>query len=221
MTRRLLALVFSLAAGWSCAYGQTASTSDLTKTKTQAFLGIHLEAIPEVLYDHLPTIQRGLGVLVEQVKLNSAAEKAGLKRHDLILSCNGTILKSSSHLASLVRSGKADRKAALVLIRKGKEVTLDVNLVEAFKLDETNATADLRGAAKHGRPPAVTVKATKIGADKMEVTFTFVPEGKTKERQVICSGTLDQIEKQAEELPMPVQDLARVALNRLRGSKSR
>jgi membrane-associated protease RseP (regulator of RpoE activity) len=221
MARHFSGLLLLFLLGAPGALAQSSKDVSTGKTKSGTFLGLHLGAIPEVLYEHLPALQRGEGILVQEVKRSSPADKAGLKRHDLILSYNGTNLKTTEQLVTLIRSDKPERKAALLVIRSGKEVTLGVNLVEACKLAEASAARDPRGNAKYGRPPAVSVMATTLDAGKMQVTFAYVPEGKTKERRVTFSGSLDQIERQVQDLPSPVQDLAKVAIDRLRNRKSR
>jgi hypothetical protein len=210
-----------LALALPCAKAQAPSSAKPATAKPDSFLGLHLEAVPEVLYFHLPKLQRGLGILVDQVKLSSPADKAGLKRYDLIVAYNGTCVKSTEELACLIRADKPERTAALMLIRNGKSVILDVNLVTACKLADAEATKNPRGAAKVGRPPAINVLATPVGSGKMEVTFAFVPEGKTKEQRVTYTGSLDQIEAQVQALPVPVQDFAKVALSRLRTRKAK
>jgi hypothetical protein len=96
-------------------------------------------------------------------------------------------------------------------------MTLEMKLNPAEKNLARTQARDNRGTAKKGRPPEITVKATAIGNGKMEITFEYYPEGKCK--QVTYTGTLDEIEAQARNLPLPVQDFARVALNRLRNRR--
>jgi hypothetical protein len=214
-------LLLTLTLGSPCALAQNPRIASTATAKSETFLGLRLGAVPEVLYDHIPALRRGSGILVERITLSSPADKAGLKRHDLILSYNGSAVKDTEQLATLIRADKPENKAALVVIRGGKEVTLEVSLVEACRAADTLAVKNPRGTAKYGRPPAVNVICNAVGAGKMEVTFAFIPEGKTKERRVTYTGSLDQIEEQVHALPPPVQDLAKVAINRLRSRSAK
>jgi hypothetical protein len=159
-------------------------------------------------------LQKGRGLLVRQVKVDSPADQLGLKRYDILLSCNGQAIVDADQLTTLFRAQKADRNVPLVLIRAGKQMTLEINSSHIKNIADLE---DPRGSVKTGRPPEVTVKATTLGNGKMEVTFEFYPGGKLK--QVTCTGTLDEIASQVNNLPMPVQDFAKVALNRLRTRK--
>ena len=53
---------------------------------TEASLGIAVSSMPEVLTSHLgEVIGDGRGVLVAEVMQGSPAEKAGLKKHDILV----------------------------------------------------------------------------------------------------------------------------------------
>jgi hypothetical protein len=228
MVRSLFALVLVAILGPTCAWAQSQSgarrgspDSASVRVNKEAFLGLRFALVPDVLYDHLPKLTRGAGLVVETIKADSPAEQAGLKRHDILLSYNGKDIKDGEQFANLLRSDRAERKAALVLLRGGKELTLDVGLAQLARVADNKTTRNGRGSAKKGQPPAVSCEATPIGGGKMEVTFEYYPEGKGKLLRVKYSGSLEEIAVQVRQLPMPVQDLARVALDRLRARKYR
>jgi hypothetical protein len=187
--------------------------------KQEAFLGLHLASVPDLLYAHVSCLTRGQGIVVEQVKSRSPADRAGLKRSDVLLSYNGTDIKDAEQFARLVREDKADHKAPLVLLRAGKEKTLNVALARAWKAVEKDKLKYSLGEAKKGPPPSVTVKAEMLGGGKMKVIFEYIPEGKSKAEYFKASGTLDDIAAKIKELPESVRDLAQVALDRLRNRK--
>jgi membrane-associated protease RseP (regulator of RpoE activity) len=221
MVRCALALASVLALGLSCAWPQSSQGVKSAPAKKEALFGLSFLPVPEVVYDHVPRLPRGLGVLVEQVRADSPAEQAGLKRHDILLGYNGKDIKDADQFSRLVQGEKPDRKVPLVLIRGGKEMTLDVSLAALGKAADPEPVRYFQEAAKNGRPPAVNCEATVIGGGKMKVTFEYYPEGKSKLVQVTYSGSLKEIEAQVKNLPMPVQDLALVALKRLRDRKYR
>jgi hypothetical protein len=164
----------------------------------------------------------GQGMLVKLVKTDSPAERAGLKVHDILLLYNGKKIKDGEQFANLILKNKVpkgDQKVSVVVIRGGKELTLEVGLAVLHDLVDTDTGK--RGNTKTGRPPAVSVKATSQRDGRLLVTFEYYPEGNGKLKRSTFSGSLEQIEARVEDLPAPVQDLARVALKRLRAQKEK
>jgi membrane-associated protease RseP (regulator of RpoE activity) len=232
MGRCLLALAFLAALAWPCAQAQTSPRTGRDKVKNepqsnpdqkQTLQGFYCRPVPEPLVAHLCnytlTLQKGTGLLVDRVQADSAAAQLGLKRFDILLSYKGQAIKGADQLAGLVQAARGDPRAALVLIRGGKEMTLKVDLARTLEPVTNQTYRDSRGNVKNGGPPEVTVTATAIGGGKMEVTFEYLQGGKS--RKTTYTGNLDEIEKQVKNLPMPAQDFARVAVKRLRNQRSR
>jgi hypothetical protein len=190
--------------------------------KTVSAAGLRLAAVPEALYSHLdlPNFQRGHGVLVERVGAASPGDRAGLKRHDILLSYDGTTLRDGAQFARLLQDATADKTVPLVLIRGGKEMSMSVCLAG---VGDTTATLPLipKGLLKPGGPPAVSVEAEALDGGKLRVTFTFYSDGKGKLDRLTCSGSLTEIQRQVRslgenrEIPPRVEDLLDVALKRI------
>jgi hypothetical protein len=70
------------------------------------------------------------GVLVTDVSPGGPAEKAGLKKSDVILKMDGKAVKGPDDLAGVMSGAKAGQEMTLVVLRKGKEQTLKVTLAE-------------------------------------------------------------------------------------------
>jgi S1-C subfamily serine protease len=64
------------------------------------------------------------GALVGDVQAGSGADKAGLKKNDLIISFNGTKLQSWEDLVNAVQKHKAGDEFKVIVLREGKEVEL-------------------------------------------------------------------------------------------------
>jgi hypothetical protein len=88
-------------------------------------LGIHLSPVSDVLAEHLG-LGKGKGLVIEQVLADSAAAKAGLQPHDILLEFNGQEI--GGDLGDFAKKYFADVKpgAAVdaVVLRKGKKVTV-------------------------------------------------------------------------------------------------
>ena len=102
------------------------------------------------------------GGFVNEVMPDSAADKAGIKAGDIIVSVNGRKIKTFQELRAKVATMGAGTKLELGLIRDGDEKTVTVTLGEASKTSETAAGVVhpmLQGAALE------TAKSFKWQAD--------------------------------------------------------
>lgn len=71
------------------------------------------------------------GVLVGNVERNSPAERAGMKKYDLIVSINGTRVKTNDELAIRIAALNPGDKVKLEVYRKDEKKTLYVTVGEA------------------------------------------------------------------------------------------
>lgn len=70
----------------------------------------------------------GEGVLVRGVSSGSPAEKAGMKAGDVIIKVAGERVRTSSDLREGLREKRENKKVDIVVIRKGTEMTLPVEV---------------------------------------------------------------------------------------------
>ena len=78
------------------------------------------------------------GAMINDVFKGDPAEKAGIKRGDVVIEVNGTKIKDANSFVQKVRTLAPNSTAKLVIIRKGKRMTFNV------KLGERPDTADRR-----------------------------------------------------------------------------
>jgi serine protease Do len=87
--------------------------------------------------------QEGLGIdegaLVESVTKASPAEKAGIKRLDVIVGVDGKPIKTSSDLVGVIASRREGNVAKLDIIREGRKQTISVVLGDRRNLDRDGA----------------------------------------------------------------------------------
>ena len=95
----------------------------------RGFLGVLIQDVTPELSQafNLPANQ---GALVGEVTSDSAAEEAGIKKGDVILSFNGKKVEDVRHLRLMVARTQPDTKVKVDLIRDGEELELEVNLKE-------------------------------------------------------------------------------------------
>jgi membrane-associated protease RseP (regulator of RpoE activity) len=213
MRALVLAWFCGLALG-NAAQGQALETA--SSSKATILPGLSVVRVPDVLYAQVPQLQPGQGLIVDEIASGSLAAQFDLKRLDVLLSYDGQPVRDRDQFNKLVLATKLDQKAPLVLLRGGKEVTFRV----ALNTTEL-ATNNVKGAIKPGGPPAVAIECTSLDNGKLQVVLGYYPEKSAKLQTVICTGSLMEIEQQVRDqmLPTKIQELAEVAIKRLRTAK--
>ena len=120
-----LALVTAVAGPISAKEESGASASD---TATRPWLGVQMQPLTDELRDEFKF--KGQGVLVTRVVPDSPADKAGLKRGDVITSLDTRTVDSPAALSDLVAKSKAGQSVQLRIVRDGKTQTLTAKLAE-------------------------------------------------------------------------------------------
>jgi PDZ domain len=182
-------------------------------------LGIRLAAVPDALYAHLPTLERGQGLLVETIKPDSRAADFGLKAFDIVLAVGTSPVKSGEDLQSKLSTLQPGEREVLQIVRGGKQFALSVatpaeNYIPAKSL------------FKPGGPPAVSIEIKPVKADGgMEVHLFYLNQANKMNHRAL-QGSLGEIESQVAELarqgqmPENIHDLVSLALKRLRTKKT-
>jgi len=93
------------------------------------WLGVQPEELPDELRAQLD-LADGEGLLVTDVVTGSPAEKAGLKKNDILTKIDGKAVKGEESLAKFMSTAKAGQDATLTVLRKSKVVTVKVTIGE-------------------------------------------------------------------------------------------
>ena len=208
------------------AVGEVARPADPMPSadKGAAYLGVLFGPVSEALYDQLPKLSRSQGVLVTQVLADSPAEKAGLRRNDILLQYDDKKIGDCDDLVRCLQADAPDRTVKLTLVRGGKEMTADAVLAlgpairTAQEVKTGNAPNDASpGVAKPGGPATVSVAATPLERGRMKVTVEFYPEGQGRMQRLTCEGDTSEIDHViAEKVPERERGMVEVALKRIR-----
>ena len=91
----------------------------------RARLGITMQPIDEKIASELK-LSSLAGVYIYEVSKGGAADKAGVKKGDVLLAIDSTVVKSASAVQEKVNGFHPGDKAKLKLFRDGKEIILDV-----------------------------------------------------------------------------------------------
>lgn len=140
----------------------------IVKEESRFRLGIVVKTLDsEKLKQH----QLTGGVEVIKVLPNSAAVEAGLKKGDIIVSCNGKMIDEASTLREIITENKERQEVKMNVIREGKtiEVKATLNAYEGGEekyhvhIDPEDLDIDLKELEEI---PKIIKKSIKIGPQK-------------------------------------------------------
>jgi len=96
---------------------------------TRGWLGVLIQDVTRELADAFG-MRHPKGALVARVLPDSPASKAGIQVGDVILKFNDETIANSSMLPPIVGASRIDRPANLTLLRKGREIKVQVDIGE-------------------------------------------------------------------------------------------
>ena len=136
---------------------------------SRGWLGVYLQPVTDEMVDILG-LDRAGGGLVSKVEPGSPADEGGLQSGDVIIEFDGQKIDDVDALQERVGDSPAGKKVELVVLRKGKRKSLDVELGE---LDSRVEVAEATAEAKQPRY-GITVQdlspeiAAQLGLDGPE-----------------------------------------------------
>jgi Do/DeqQ family serine protease len=101
-----------------------------TGTVTRGFLGISAQAVPAEDTDALHLPKGTHGAMITDVTPDSPADKAGLKRGDVVLAFNGRTVASWEELRLLIAETMPGVKVTLSVSRDGKPLRIEASLIK-------------------------------------------------------------------------------------------
>ena len=133
----------------------------------RGWLGVRIQTVNDELAEGL-RLQQTKGALVANVTPGGPAEKAGIKQGDVILKFDGKEVDAMRTLPRMVAETPISKKVDVVVIRQGKEMTVQVVLGE---LTEEAEQASLPpGTGQPAPPPAKEGKIASLGLTLSELS---------------------------------------------------
>jgi serine protease Do len=134
----------------------------------RGWLGVRIQDITDELAKSFNLTGKD-GALVNEVVAAGPAEKAGIKRGDVIVEIDGKPVKTTSELRSIVGRISPDKKTKVKVMRGGKEVMLGVVLGKAPEdggeaLSKDEATNDSLGLTVQNSKDGVVVTKVEPGS---------------------------------------------------------
>ncbi|HEU4766175.1 MAG TPA: DegQ family serine endoprotease [Pyrinomonadaceae bacterium] len=170
-------------------------------------LGIVVQPVTEDIAASLKLNNAG-GVLVSQVQPGSAAERAGLKRGDVIVALNGDVVSDSNSFRNDIAGTPPGRTVTLRIWREGSEQELRPTLGEFVPEERPASPAEESsrdpGASQNGRlglaveplTPALA-RQLGIGADTQGlVVVDLDPFGPAAEAGIQRGDVIEQVNQQ-------------------------
>lgn len=109
--------------------GDEEKVKTIKEGESCAFMGINMEELTDEIIEKFG-YPKDSGILVTNIVDDSAAEKFGLVKHDIIYSFDGKKVSSPKELAEMVREKKPGEMVNIVYYRDGKKKNMEMELGE-------------------------------------------------------------------------------------------
>ena len=173
----------------------------------RAMLGITMQPIDDKIAEELKLSSRN-GVYIVEVLKNSAADKAGLKKGDVLVAVDSVKITTPSSVQEVVSRFSPGDKAGLTVIRDGKEKTFEV----VFKgtAQENGTVADDGSVAFYGSALKAADKETleKFGL-KNGVQIVELGAGKLKDAGAVEGFIILYVNDQPVKTPQEVVEIVK------------
>jgi serine protease Do len=176
-----------------------------TKGKvTRSQLGVTVQGVTSDLAESLG-LKDSTGAIVSSVAAGSAAERAGVKRGDVIRSFNGIAVHDTNTLRNRVAEAGPGTTSELVIVRDGSEKRLSVKLDEAnpdksARMDRDEPSVDDTAALGVSVTPLTPELAARAKAPK-DATGLFVedvdPDGRAAAAGIQPGDIIQEANRQA------------------------
>ncbi len=194
--------------GFAIPVNMAKNVMDQLRTKgkvTRAQLGVTVQTVSADMAENLG-LKNANGAIVSSVAPGSAAERAGVKRGDIIQSFNGQPVHDTNTLRNRVAESGPGTTSELVILRDGGEKKLSVKLDEASAAksarsnDDSEPAADDKAALGIAVAPVTPELAAKARAPK-DVQGLFVedvnPDGRAAAAGLQPGDIIQEVNRQA------------------------
>lgn len=136
----------------------------------RGWLGVRIQSVTEDIAESLG-LAKPAGALVADVTKTGPAEKADIKAGDIILAFDNKPVREMRNLPRLVAETDIGKDVPVVLWRNGQRVTVNVNLGELEKAEDSGILADGSDNLMDEEPAAPNaVEITKLGFSVSPIT---------------------------------------------------
>jgi serine protease Do len=162
-------------------------------TVTRGWLGVQMQPMTPALAKAVG-VNDDRGVLVDNVEPNSPASRADLRQGDVILSYDGTTIKTGRDLALAVANTPADRTANLSVWRDGHQRTMAVTIGTQAPNQTASAASEEGSQERVGMALAPLTRDARqelgLGPSAQGVVVANVTPGSRADQSGLQSGDL-------------------------------
>jgi Do/DeqQ family serine protease len=157
---------------------------------TRAQLGVSVQGVTSDLAQSLGLKQAG-GAIISAVGEGSAAERAGLKRGDVITSFNGQAVHDTNTLRNRVADTVPGTTADVVVVRDGAEKHVSV------KLDEANPGRTARNGDEPESEASKSALGVTVSPDRRGLVVEDVdPDGRAADAGIRAGDVIQEVNRQ-------------------------
>ena len=163
----------------------------VAKEQIEYYIGVGLEPIEDALRTQLG-LSAGQGVVITDVVKGSAAEKAGLQKHDLALELGGKPVGTPEALAHQVQENR-DTPSSLKLLRAGKVLTVPI----------TGRVRKVQANLTTGNPEKIVTwldAGNDLYVDRVNAKYAALSRRQQTERQTQLEHELKALNERVEKL---------------------
>jgi len=160
-------------------------------TVERGFLGVVIQDLTGELAGSFGLDEHTRGVLIPEVLEDSAAEKAGLRRNDIIVELNGQPVEKADVLRNAIAMEKPGTRVELVVLRDGKRKTFTVELGQRPGRKAAGAEGEFMDSLGFNVQDLTDELADRFGyGDLTGVIVSSVEMGSPADRAGLSAGTL-------------------------------
>ncbi len=127
----------------------------------RGYIGVNLHDLDEDLQRSL-RLGTARGVLIEDVTPGSPAERAGLRRYDVVTAVEGRGIQGTAELIRDIAAREPGTRVAVQLVREGREQDVEVQLAERPPREEAEPATPPAGGPVERRRAAASASASRI-----------------------------------------------------------
>ncbi len=136
----------------------------------RGWLGVRIQTVTQDIADSLG-LGKARGALVSSITPDGPAAKARFEAGDVIVSFDGKEVTDMHRLPRLVAETEVDKTVPVVVIRKGKEMTLNVKIAELSAAEEALDKKTEKETSK--QPQIASEKVEDLGVNVAVITDTL------------------------------------------------
>jgi serine protease Do len=140
----------------------------------RGWLGLSLQEVTPSLARNL-NLKVSKGALVADVAKGGPAEKAGIRRGDVVVSLDGMAVESANDFRNRIGGIRVGKKVEVGLLRKGERITVP-SVVEAYKLSPHMAALELEN---------------RLGMEVKELSFLEARKRRLNSREGVVVSKVD------------------------------